>query len=53
MVKVDFGFRGNWDPESRLLNPELGGGALLKEKCAPLQNSIDNLLPICCLYDKI
>lgn len=29
MVKADFGFRGDWNPDSRLLNPELGGGALL------------------------
>lgn len=29
MVKADFGFRIGWDPENRLLNPELGGGALL------------------------
>lgn len=29
MVKADFGFRCGWNPQSRLLNPELGGGALL------------------------
>jgi len=29
MVKADFCFRGAWTPEGRLLNPELGGGALL------------------------
>jgi dihydrodiol dehydrogenase / D-xylose 1-dehydrogenase (NADP) len=29
MLKADFGFRGEWNPEGRLLNPELGGGALL------------------------
>lgn len=28
-VKADFGFRGPGDPQGRLLNPELGGGALL------------------------
>ena len=28
-VKADFGFRSGWDPDSRLLNRELGGGALL------------------------
>ncbi len=28
-VKADFGFRCEWNPENRLLNPELGGGALL------------------------
>lgn len=29
MVKADFGFRSDWNPEGRLLNPKLGGGALL------------------------
>jgi predicted dehydrogenase len=29
MLQVDFGFRGGWDPESRLLNPDLAGGSLL------------------------
>lgn len=29
MVKADFGFRGAWDPNSRYLNPKIGGGALL------------------------
>lgn len=29
LVKADFGFRIDWNPESRLLNPQLGGGALL------------------------
>lgn len=29
MVKADFCFRSRWKPEGRLLNPELGGGALL------------------------
>ena len=29
MVSADFGFRAGWDVKSRLLNPELGGGALL------------------------
>ena len=28
-VSADFGFRANMDPQSRLFNPELGGGALL------------------------
>lgn len=28
-VKADFGFRCEWNTENRLLNPELGGGALL------------------------
>jgi dihydrodiol dehydrogenase / D-xylose 1-dehydrogenase (NADP) len=29
MVKADFGFRCPWEPENRLLDPNLGGGALL------------------------
>ena len=29
MVKADFGNRIPWEPSGRLLNPELGGGALL------------------------
>jgi predicted dehydrogenase len=29
MVMADFGFRAPFDPQSRLLNPHLGGGALL------------------------
>ncbi|MEH7883824.1 Gfo/Idh/MocA family oxidoreductase [Bacillus sp. JJ1609] len=29
LLKADFGFRATWDPEWRLLNPALGGGALL------------------------
>lgn len=28
-MTADFGFRANFNPEGRLLNPELGGGALL------------------------
>lgn len=29
MIAADFGFRAGWDEESRLLNREMGGGALL------------------------
>lgn len=29
MMTADFGFRANFNPEGRLFNPELGGGALL------------------------
>lgn len=29
LVKADLGFRAEWNPEGRLLNPKLGGGALL------------------------
>lgn len=29
MLTADFGFRSGWNPEGRLLNPDLAGGALL------------------------
>ena len=29
MLTVDFGFRSGWNPQGRLLNPELAGGAIL------------------------
>jgi len=29
MIMADFGFRTGWDPEGRLLNPDLAGGGLL------------------------
>ena len=29
VVQASFGFRSGWDPEGRLLNPDLAGGALL------------------------
>lgn len=29
MVRADFGFRTGWNPQGRLLNPELAGGGLL------------------------
>jgi len=29
MLQADFGFRAGWNPEGRLLNPALAGGALL------------------------
>lgn len=29
MITADFGFRAPWDPEHRLFNPKLGGGALM------------------------
>ena len=29
MATVDFGFRTGWNPEGRLLNPDLAGGAIL------------------------
>ena len=33
MLHVDFGFRAEWNPAGRLLNPELGGGGLLDVGC--------------------
>lgn len=29
LLQADFGFRCDWDPQSRLLNPDLAGGGLL------------------------
>jgi len=29
LIKADLGFRTDWNPQGRLLNPQLGGGALL------------------------
>jgi predicted dehydrogenase len=36
MLKADFGFRGPWEPERRLLNPELAGGSLLDVGIYPI-----------------
>lgn len=36
LVKADFGFRAGWEPEGRLLNLSLGGGALLDAGIYPI-----------------
>ncbi|KYG26003.1 Gfo/Idh/MocA family protein [Alkalihalobacillus trypoxylicola] len=36
MVTANFGFHINWDPQNRLLNLELGGGALLDTGIYPI-----------------
>jgi len=36
LLKADFGFRTEWDPNNRLLNPKLGGGALLDAGIYPI-----------------
>ncbi len=37
LVEADFGFRRDFEPEHRLFNPELGGGALLDLGIYPVQ----------------
>lgn len=35
-VRAEFGFQSEWNPQGRLLNPELGGGALLDAGIYPI-----------------
>ncbi len=39
MIIADFGYRGKWDPASRVLNPDLAGGGLLDVGIYPLSLS--------------
>ena len=43
IVKAEFGFHIGWDPEGRLLNPALGGGALLDAGIYPVSVCIYGL----------
>ena len=39
MIQAAFGFRAGWNPQSRLLDPELGGGGILDVGCYPVSLS--------------
>lgn len=39
IVQADFGYRGGWNPESRMLNPSLAGGSLLDVGVYPISFS--------------